>query len=279
MILGEAERCEIISPSADNFDSYRFLRPVVFTNFVAAHGWSAVEKWKDMKFLHGILDSTITPVHAVDADAAFDPSQSSSQTVNMPWTEALDKVFAAREMLDAQRFYIKSGMDHRFLSDIQPFPDETFGLHGKERIQNSLAKVWIGSRGNVTPLHFDLSHACLIQIFGTKEVILFPPQASRSLYPFASTSGPPRVSRLNLTALLRGCEVTSKEFPLAHGAHGGLRCNLGPGEALYIPPFWWHHVTALEHNISVLTPFDLSPLEQRKAERPWVSPEWGVYAS
>lgn len=28
-------------------------------------------------------------------------------------------------------------------------------------------------------------------------------------------------------------------------------CYLGPGEMLYIPPNWWHHVTALTPSFSV----------------------------
>ena len=52
-------------------------------------------------------------------------------------------------------------------------------------------------------------------------------------------------------------------------------CEIGPGEALYIPPFWWHHVTALTANVSVLLPWDLSAAEQSAAARPWTQPGWG----
>jgi len=36
---------------------------------------------------------------------------------------------------------------------------------------------------------------------------------------------------------------------------------LEPGQVLYIPPFWWHHVESLEYCISVLLPFDLDATE------------------
>ena len=37
---------------------------------------------------------------------------------------------------------------------------------------------------------------------------------------------------------------------------------IGAGQALYIPPHWWHCVEALDDNASILMPFCLSRTEQ-----------------
>ena len=50
---------------------------------------------------------------------------------------------------------------------------------------------------------------------------------------------------------------------------------IGPGDVVYIPPSFWHHVTSLSASISILAPFDMSPREQAVLARPWVSAGWG----
>lgn len=69
-------------------------------------------------------------------------------------------------------------------------------------------------------------------------------------------------------------------FPLALQAVG-VQCSIQAGAALYIPPFWWHHVHATDDNVSVLMPFAMDKRENAAAERPWCKPGWGVipYAS
>jgi ribosomal protein L16 Arg81 hydroxylase len=41
-----------------------------------------------------------------------------------------------------------------------------------------------------------------------------------------------------------------EEFP-AFSQATRFECELGPGDALYIPPGWWHHVRSLSVSFSV----------------------------
>ena len=45
---------------------------------------------------------------------------------------------------------------------------------------------------------------------------------------------------------------------------------------IYIPPSWWHHIEALDGNVSMLLPFDMSRAEQVALPRPWTMPDWGA---
>ena len=67
---------------------------------------------------------------------------------------------------------------------------------GEKALAKVLREVRIGSEGTTTPLHSDMAHAVMLQIFGSKRITLFPPSQSMNLYPFAATEDAPRTSRL-----------------------------------------------------------------------------------
>jgi hypothetical protein len=94
----------------------------------------------------------------------------------------------------------------------------------------------IGPAGSQAVLHQDYlhSHAYLAQIRGRKKCVLFSPDDSAALY-----NGKVDVDRPDL-----------REFPLFRNATA-FECILNPGESLFIPCGWWHHVLALEKSITV----------------------------
>ena len=138
--------------------------------------------------------------------------------------------------------------------------------------------VLMGSRGVVTPMHFDHCHTVIAQVHGRKRVTVCPPRDSEHMYPFSVADGAPRTSRVDLWAWNKGDGAERARFPDVARATQ-YECELAPGDVVYIPPAWWHHVEALDGNVSVLLPFDMTAAEQQELPRPWTTAEWGVRAA
>lgn len=103
--------------------------------------------------------------------------------------------------------------------------------------------AWFGPKGTVSPLHFDPKHNLLCQIAGTKKIILYPEKDSQYLYPHEN----------NLLFNTSRVDVENPDhdtFPEFKKATK-KECLLQPGDVLYIPPKYWHHVRALDNSFSV----------------------------
>lgn len=103
--------------------------------------------------------------------------------------------------------------------------------------------AWLGPKGTVSPLHQDPKNNILCQVYGSKQVLLYPPQDTEYLYPHEE-------QMLSNTARVDPLNPDFKVFPEFTKAKM-FKCLLGPGEMLFIPVKWWHHVTALEKSFSI----------------------------
>jgi hypothetical protein len=101
-------------------------------------------------------------------------------------------------------------------------------------------------RGSYTDWHFHLDEEALMsQVVGTKETLLLPPDAETwsRLWPVVE-------------AETYAYEIDTAKFPRVAGLVP-YRVRVEPGDALYIPLFWWHAVEAPpgEFGITVSTNF------------------------
>jgi hypothetical protein len=96
--------------------------------------------------------------------------------------------------------------------------------------------LYIGPEGTLSKLHRDFwcTHACLAQIQGRKKAIMFSPEDSPFLYEGQVDPERPDFERFELFE-----RATAYE------------CVIEPGEMLFMPPDWWHHVRALEKSMTV----------------------------
>lgn len=105
-----------------------------------------------------------------------------------------------------------------------------------------LASVWIGNRGRVAA-HYDVPDNLACVVAGRRRFTLFPPGELPNLYvgPLDLTPAGQPISLVDLQ------DPDLERFPRFKDAlKNALVAELAPGDAVFIPSMWWHHVEALD---------------------------------
>jgi Cupin-like domain len=107
---------------------------------------------------------------------------------------------------------------------------------------NVLPRIWLGNR-ITTPTHVDEWNNIGCVVAGRRRFTLFPPEQIANLYigplDFAPTGAPMSLVSLRNPDFERYPKFR-EALAAAHVAEAG------PGDAIFIPPLWWHHVESLE---------------------------------
>jgi hypothetical protein len=108
--------------------------------------------------------------------------------------------------------------------------------------RDAQSRVWLCNRTEVAT-HFDLSDNIAVVALGRRRFTLFPPEATGDMYvgPLNHTlAGQP----ISMPDPLRPDLAAYPRFAAA--LEVAQTAELGPGDAVYIPTLWWHHVAALD---------------------------------
>jgi hypothetical protein len=152
-------------------------------------------------------------------------------------SEALQFLIEAQDQATPPSFYIGAA----------PIPQALPGFADANRMDlfpqgSAMPRAWIGNRSTVT-MHFDLSDNIAVVVAGRRRFTLFPPEQLANLYvgPLDHTMAGQPASMVSLD------EPDLERFPRFREAMAAaMTAELGPGDAIYIPPLWWHHVESLE---------------------------------
>ncbi|MEO1081659.1 MAG: cupin-like domain-containing protein [Pseudomonadota bacterium] len=105
---------------------------------------------------------------------------------------------------------------------------------------DALCSLWLGNRTRIAA-HYDFPRNLACVLAGERRFTLFPPEAALDLHigPLEHTpSGQP-------ISLVDFANVDSSRFPrFANALQRAMVAELAPGDAIYIPGMWWHHVEA-----------------------------------
>lgn len=247
--------------SAASFASeIRGFQPCVFPGLVSH--WAAcdnVDMWTSRAKLVELLGGDFIERRVqVSPDNRIFPAvyRRSEDTIRMSSSRVADATLIDRHEPQALKIYCKCAIPTQL--GCLGLPESVFGIQKTSGPKTAgETTFWMGSTGVVTPLHFDHCHTVIAQVFGRKRIIVCPPSASEHLYPHSVASGAPRTSRVDLHAWNRSDRREQALHPAVKHAMQ-YECNLHPGDLVYVPPSWWHHVEALDGNVSVLLSFDMS---------------------
>jgi hypothetical protein len=102
-------------------------------------------------------------------------------------------------------------------------------------------RIWLGNRSTIST-HFDASDNVACVAAGRRRFTLFPPDQIHNLYvgPLDRTvAGQP-------TSMVELHDPDLERYPRFREALDAAQAaELEPGDAIYIPALWWHHVDAL----------------------------------
>jgi hypothetical protein len=209
--------------------------PVLMTD--SCDSWPAQSLW-DAGYLVGKLGSTEVEVMAgreSDPDYEINANQ---HRFMMPFDEYVAKIKSEGRSNDT---YLVA--NNKLLATEAALPlwddftlDERYLAPDPKRTH---AFLWLGPAGTVTPLHHDSVNVLFNQVDGWKHIILVPSLEIHRVY-----------NNLAVYSQVDPLKPDLGQYPLFADAQQ-IHLDVGPGQTLFIPAGWWHHVEATEASISI----------------------------
>jgi len=232
---GAVERRERVAAEEFFERYYATNTPVLITDLCAS--WEAIRRWSPAYFKERIGDVEVQATSGRDGDPDYDMHTAQhSQLTRMG--DFVDRVVAAGETND---FYLVANNRNMDRGPLQVLFDDVIlpaGILDPSRVAGCVA-LWFGPGGTVTPLHHDTSNILFSQVYGRKRVTLIAPA---------------EISLLNGIRGVYAAIDCEKPDLARHPTFAGVvqkQVDLGPGDTLFLPVGWWHHVRALDVSISL----------------------------
>jgi hypothetical protein len=151
--------------------------------------------------------------------------------------QVLDQIRAHIDEDPAPTIYIGSTIIDAYLPGFRKDNDLGFAAHGVE----APPAIWIGNR-TIASCHFDAPNNIACCVVGRRRFTLFPPHQIANLYP-GPLDPTPGGQAISLVDFENPDLIRFPGFPDAVAA--GCTAVLEPGDAIFIPSMWWHHVEGL----------------------------------
>jgi hypothetical protein len=224
-------------PSRYHFlrEYYAANRPVLIEG--AMDDWPAMSHWT-MENLKQRFGERVIETQAGRNDDPDYEMNAANHKHEVKFGEFIDRVTTCGRSNDFYMTANNSAANRNALSElwneIVLFPDYLRNVGPEDQ-----GALWLGPAGTVTPLHHDLTNNLMAQVVGRKLVRLIAPQDTAFVYNHRHC-----YSQVDMT------RIDYDRYPLFRNARV-IDVTLSPGQVLFLPVGWWHHVTSLDISITV----------------------------
>ena len=237
-------------------EAVRSRTPLLLKGF-ARHRlkWDAFEKWQDTSYMSqklSVFEDVVDGKYNMNWDPDRDFCKDERTREKIPSCVGRGRFQIPAINMSVSRFF-SDIYSNRPLMYMAPLSDEftSAGLNDDLRDWKSIAIseteeedsrcfLWIGGGGIISHTHYDMSHNMYVQISGRKRFLLSSPEDFSKMYLHPRGHPGNFKSQVNWEDEIPG----SKRFPKWKDVDAHVAI-LERYDVLYLPPFWFHHVTSL----------------------------------
>lgn len=214
---------------------YSQNKPVVLTGIM--NNWKALNQWNPQYLKQHYGTATVEVQANRNSDPEYELNvEKHRQKVLLK--DYVDWVVEKGESNDCYMVANNGNLDREdmkgLMNDLEVFPEYLNPEDTSRRVF-----FWFGSAGTITPLHHDPINLMLAQVLGRKRILLIPPRQTPFIY-----------NHVGVFSQVDPENPDLKKYPLYNNIKP-IELILQPGEVIFIPVGWWHHVRALDVSISV----------------------------
>ncbi len=228
---GEIPTVQTIEPDVFFGDYHHRNLPVKLTGLV--DHWPAMQRWT-LDYLADKIDDAVVELQGQRQSSDDYEMAKDNHKRHVKFSEF---VLLLRQTDSSNDFYITAYNDTVNKQALAPLWEDVGDISLLKSSGGNDGFFWMGPKGTITPFHHDLTNNLLLQISGRKRVTMVAAYDSahmrNHLHCFSEWTSPDDICALG--------EAAPKLW----------QCDIGPGEAIFLPVGWWHHVEALDHTIGM----------------------------
>lgn len=237
MELHPIDTVENIEPQHFKNEYYLPKKPLVITGL--AKEWPAYKKWSWDYFKEIVGDQKVALYNNIKSDAYTPINTADDYKTFGEYVDMIQKGPAA------WRIFLFNIFDHA----PELINDFTWPEHLMTGFVKKYPMLFTGGQSSITHMHFDidLSHILHTQFAGRKRVLLFRHEEQHKLYrkPFEVLSLADFSNYSNKEGL-----PDYEKFPaLRHAV--GYDLTLNPGDTLFMPAGYWHHMEYIDSGFAM----------------------------
>ncbi len=214
---------------------YAANQPVIIQDLLT--GWRAMTAWTPAYLKSVAGDRIVEVMTGRDADPKYEMNGRKHRT-ELRFADYIDMVYSGTVTNDyymvANNGFFERPEAQPLLADFTAFPEYLHPAAGGRQ-----CFLWFGPAGTITPLHHDTSNILLAQVAGRKRYRIVPAAQWQYVYNSSGVFSDVDCEHpdLNRYPMFRHATVTD--------------VVVEPGEVLFMPAGWFHHVRALEVSMTV----------------------------